>query len=201
MPRWAKAASGFTSGTTNGTSGSIRKALELSITTAPARAATGAHWRDTEPPAEASTTSTPSKAEASTGRIASDVPCQAMLWPAERGDARGISSATGKLRSASNSSNSWPTAPVAPSTATRKGRLARQGDGGAGTVWAAVKGAGKESKTGGGAEGSKVNPARGGKLQQRGRPSSKPFFADWGPIAFVVRRYDNTRWELGTAAF
>ena len=121
------------------------------MTTAPARAATGAHCRDTEPPAEASTTSTPSKAEASTGRIASDVPCQAMLWPAERGDARGISSATGKLRSASNSSNSWPTAPVAPSTATRKGRLGRQGDGGAGTVWAAVKGAGKKSKIGGGA--------------------------------------------------
>jgi hypothetical protein len=62
MPLWSKAASGFTSGTTKGTVGSSRKALELSITTAPALAAIGAHCFDAEPPAEASTTSTPSKA-------------------------------------------------------------------------------------------------------------------------------------------
>ena len=38
---------GLTSGTTSGTSGSIRKALELSTTTAPRLAAIGLQWRDT----------------------------------------------------------------------------------------------------------------------------------------------------------
>ncbi len=38
----SRAAAGFTSGTTSGTSGSIRNAAELSTTTAPAAAATGA---------------------------------------------------------------------------------------------------------------------------------------------------------------
>ena len=73
-PLWLKAASGFTSGTTRGTEASMRKALELSITTAPAAAATGAHCFDTEPPADANTTSTPAKASALTGWIV-------RVWP------------------------------------------------------------------------------------------------------------------------
>src|SRR6201995_660638 len=46
------AAAAFTSGTINGTSGSIRHADELSITTAPAAAIFGDHSLDTEPPAD-----------------------------------------------------------------------------------------------------------------------------------------------------
>ena len=42
MPRWPSAASGFTSGTTSGTCGSIRKALDLSITMQPRFTASGA---------------------------------------------------------------------------------------------------------------------------------------------------------------
>src|ERR1700759_689823 len=45
-------ASAFTSGTISGTSGSIRQADELSITTAPAAAIFGDHSLDTEPPAD-----------------------------------------------------------------------------------------------------------------------------------------------------
>src|SRR5674476_1495259 len=45
-------ASAFTSGTINGTSGSMRQAEELSITTAPAAAIFGDHSFDTAPPAD-----------------------------------------------------------------------------------------------------------------------------------------------------
>ena len=52
-------ASGLTSATTSGTSGSMRHAEELSITTAPAAATLGASSRDVAPPAEKSTMSSP----------------------------------------------------------------------------------------------------------------------------------------------
>ncbi len=42
MPRWPSSACSLTSGTTSGTAGSMRKADELSITTAPASTAAGA---------------------------------------------------------------------------------------------------------------------------------------------------------------
>ena len=45
-------ASAFTSGTTSGTSGSMRQAEELSITVAPACATTGARAREAVLPAE-----------------------------------------------------------------------------------------------------------------------------------------------------
>ena len=54
---WRSAA--FTSGTTNGTSSSMRQALELSITIAPAAATLGASSFDVEPPAEKSAMSRP----------------------------------------------------------------------------------------------------------------------------------------------
>ena len=62
MPMWRAIASGFTSGTTSGTPGSMRNAEELSTTTAPCRTAIGANRRDTAPPAENSAMSTPGKA-------------------------------------------------------------------------------------------------------------------------------------------
>ena len=51
----------FISGTTSGTSGSLRKALELSTTTLPAATNRGAHSRATLAPAEKSARSTGSK--------------------------------------------------------------------------------------------------------------------------------------------
>jgi hypothetical protein len=53
------AACGLTSATTSGTSGSMRQADELSITTAPAAATFGASSFDVALPAENSTTSSP----------------------------------------------------------------------------------------------------------------------------------------------
>ena len=84
----------------------MRKALELSITTAPAAAATGAHCFETEPPAEASTTSTPLKASALTGSIVSVWPFHSTVCPAERGEASKVSRPTGNWRSANSSSSS-----------------------------------------------------------------------------------------------
>ena len=53
-------ASAFTSGTTSGTSGSMRQADELSITVAPAAATRGARARDAVAPAENRARSSPS---------------------------------------------------------------------------------------------------------------------------------------------
>ena len=58
LGRWARAW-GFTSATTSGTSGSLRQAEELSITTAPAAATLGARALDVSPPAEKKTMSRP----------------------------------------------------------------------------------------------------------------------------------------------
>ena len=55
------AASAFTSGTISGTSGSMRQADELSITTAPAAPIFGDHSFDTEPPADIRQMSTSEK--------------------------------------------------------------------------------------------------------------------------------------------
>ena len=52
MPLWASSASGLTSETTSGISGSRRKAEELSTTTQPAAAKRGAHAREVVAPAE-----------------------------------------------------------------------------------------------------------------------------------------------------
>ena len=60
---------GLTSGTTSGTSGSIRKALELSTTTAPAAAAIGLHSRETPPGVLERTMSTPRNASCAIGSI------------------------------------------------------------------------------------------------------------------------------------
>src|SRR6185437_3923371 len=61
MPRCPAIAWGLISGTTSGTAGSMRKAEELSTTTAPARAAIGAKRLEIEPPAENSAMPTPRK--------------------------------------------------------------------------------------------------------------------------------------------
>ena len=55
------AASAFTSGTISGTSGSMRQADELSITTVPAAPIFGDHSFDTSPPADIRQMSTSEK--------------------------------------------------------------------------------------------------------------------------------------------
>ena len=52
IPLWFFTSSGFTSGTTKGTSGSILHWLELSTTIIPFEAAIGANFALVEPPAE-----------------------------------------------------------------------------------------------------------------------------------------------------
>ena len=104
---------------TSGTSGRIRKALELSISTAPAATARGAKALEVEPPADASTISIPSNDRLSTASTVISSPRNFNLVPADLGEAKSLSSAIGKLRLASSSINSVPTAPVAPKIATR----------------------------------------------------------------------------------
>ncbi len=60
-PECVRAAWGFTSATTSGTPSSMRKAEELSTTTAPAAMACGAHSRERVAPAEKIAMSIPSK--------------------------------------------------------------------------------------------------------------------------------------------
>src|SRR6266550_1449067 len=62
IPGWPSRSPGLTWLTTRGIVGSIRQALELSITVAPRAAAWGASSRETSPPAEKRAMSTPSKA-------------------------------------------------------------------------------------------------------------------------------------------
>src|SRR5690606_979376 len=111
------AASGLTSGTTRGTSGSRRKALVLSMTTAPASTAARTHCRLTEPPALKKATSTPRKASSDTACTTTSSSPKRTVLPALRGEAKSRSSPTGKFRSRKSCSSSAPTAPVAPRTA------------------------------------------------------------------------------------
>ena len=115
---------GFTSGTTSGTSSSMRKALELSIMPAPAAVTASRISLDTEAPAENSAMSTPSKdsgvisCTVSSPAGTSPHPSKGTFLPAERALARARTSLAGKSTSCSTRKNSCPTAPVAPATAT-----------------------------------------------------------------------------------
>jgi len=109
---------GLTSGTTRGTSGSILHWLELSTTTQPDFAATGAQIFDLSAPAEKRAISIPlneSSFKASTGISAS---LNSIIFPSERSDAKSLSLSTGKSLPTSVAIISLPTAPVAPTTAT-----------------------------------------------------------------------------------
>ncbi len=114
-------ASGFTSETTSGTSGSSRQAEELSMTTAPASANLGACSREVLPPAEKIATSTSASASvgvAATSSTTTSTSPNGRVDPAERADAKKRSSRTGKPRSASRRRSTPPTWPVAPTRAT-----------------------------------------------------------------------------------
>ena len=113
LPMWSSA-SGLTSDTTSGTSGSMRHADELSTTRAPAAAKRGDHSREVAPPALNSATSKPWIVSSVSGWTTMSPIC----LPAERAEAKGTTSSAGKPRRSSSASRSVPTAPVAPTTAT-----------------------------------------------------------------------------------
>ena len=121
IPGWLAAASGLISGTTKGTSGFMRKALELSTITAPASTMVFAQALEVEPPAEANTKSTSSKEVGSVASTLRVSPLKVRVFPADRGEAKSFRFFRGKLRLSNSSSNSVPTAPVAPSIATLTG--------------------------------------------------------------------------------
>jgi hypothetical protein len=117
--------SGLTSDTTSGTSGSLRQAELLSITTAAGGRRAGASFFEVEPPAEKNTTSSPAKSAVSASSTTISRPSNTIVEPAERAEANSRSEASGKFRSASSSRIIPPTRPVAPTMPTwgRAGRL------------------------------------------------------------------------------
>ncbi len=121
MPLWPAISRAFTSGTTSGTSESMRKAEELSTTTAPALTAMGAYFREVSPPAENRAISTPAKLSAVSASTVSGSPRNGRVLPAERWEASSLSLPTGKSRRARQWRNSTPTAPVAPTIASERG--------------------------------------------------------------------------------
>ena len=118
MPRWPLIACALTSGTTRGTAGSMRKALDLSTTTAPAFTACGAYSFDWAEPAEKSAMSTPLNDSGPTLSMRMVSPLKVTVLPTERSEANARSALTGNLRSSRSLSVVCPTAPVTPTTAT-----------------------------------------------------------------------------------
>ncbi len=117
IPSCHARSSGLTCDTTSGTVGSIRHALELSITAAPRAAAAGASSFEVPPPALNSAMSTPSNASGVASSTSISRPSTVSVRPADRSDAIRRSRAVGSCFS----SRTWiivrPTAPVAPTTA------------------------------------------------------------------------------------
>src|SRR5262245_18103159 len=83
-----RSASALTSGTTSGTSGSMRQALLLSMTIAPAFAATGLTSRLTDAGVLERTTSMPANASGLIGSTGYVLPWNVIVLPALRLEAR-----------------------------------------------------------------------------------------------------------------
>ena len=81
-------ADSLTSGTTRGTSGSIRQADELSITTAPAAAKRGASCREAVAPLEKRAMSMPEGSAVAASSTTTSVPRKASVRPADRAEAK-----------------------------------------------------------------------------------------------------------------
>ena len=120
MPRGRfRASSAFTSGTTKGMSASIRKALELSIMTAPYLVIVSANSLEVPAPAEVKAMSTPLKSSLCCRSLTSiSLPRNVYLRPALREEPNSNNSSIGKFLSSSTRRNSCPTAPLAPTIAT-----------------------------------------------------------------------------------
>ena len=101
---------GLTSGTTSGTFGSIRKALELSTTTAPAAAAIGLHSRETRCAGVLDRTmSTPrERVAADQPRSDTSSPRKVTVLPALRSEARNLIDASGKAAPPAGGSSALP---------------------------------------------------------------------------------------------
>src|SRR5262249_38056356 len=127
-----RSASALTSGTTSGTSGSMRQALELSMTIAPAFAAIGLVSRLTDAGVLDRTVSTPGKAAGRIGSTGYDFPLNVIDLPALRWEARNLMDFNGRLCSATTCRITSPTTPVAPTIATLGstlgGPFAKRGD-------------------------------------------------------------------------
>src|SRR5688500_2374276 len=108
----------FIYGTTSFLVGSILHAEELSITIVPASANLGAHSREVPPPAEKIATSGASLQTSSIPFILYSFPLKVIDWPTDLAEATRNNSLKGKLRSSSTFKISWPTKPVAPTTAS-----------------------------------------------------------------------------------
>ncbi len=111
-------ASGFTSGTTNGTSESILKCELLSTTITPFEAAIGAYFALMSPPAEnrAMSISRSNDVSVNSSTIIS-TPLHLTFVPAERLEAKQKISLYGKSLSSNTFKNVLPTIPVAPTMA------------------------------------------------------------------------------------
>ena len=96
MPLCSRIRPALISGITSGTFGSMRKAEELSITTAPALTAAGENFREVPLPAENSAMSTPSNDFSVSSSITILSPRKSMVLPAERALASALSLRTGK---------------------------------------------------------------------------------------------------------
>ncbi|COV42344.1 Uncharacterised protein [Mycobacterium tuberculosis] len=92
----------FTSDTTNGTSGSLRHADELSITVTPPAAKRGACTFDMAEPAENNAISSPLGSAVSASSTSISWPRKASLRPCDRADAKNRTALAGKSRSSSN---------------------------------------------------------------------------------------------------
>ena len=96
----------------------MRQALELSTTTAPARAAMGPNSLLMPPPAENRAISTPSKESSFNTSTGISLPRKVTFLPKDRSEASGTKRATGNFLSSKQATICCPTAPVAPTTAT-----------------------------------------------------------------------------------
>ncbi len=112
-------ASGFTSGTTSGTSGSMRKWLELSMTMGPAAPIFSPQAFEIDPPALISTMSTVEKSKVSrSSHLRIWLPNETST-PMDLREAMACIFSTGNFTSSRMLNISRPTLPVAPTTATR----------------------------------------------------------------------------------
>ena len=114
--RLATSLAKLTSLTTSGTSGSLRKADELSMTIAPAAANRGACTRDIVAPAENNAMSTPLGSAVSASSTSICCPRNSSFLPCDRAEAKNRTAVAGKSRSSSSVRITWPTCPVAPTT-------------------------------------------------------------------------------------
>src|SRR6185295_5324139 len=110
---------GLISGITKGTAGSMRNAEELSMTTAPALAAIGPNFFEMDPPALKNAISTPAKLFSVSSSTSMSRPPKVIFLPLDRADASRRSVDIGNRLCSRQRRNSTPTAPVAPTIATR----------------------------------------------------------------------------------